>query len=81
MLYFTFGILFISIGFFMIIIFSTDYFDNDDDFDVDGAKQTIGTFAGILILIAGTFLLCESYNIQNKDKVEECKRSCEQIDE
>jgi len=80
MLYFTFGILFISIGFFMIIIFSTDYFDTDD-FDVDSAKQILGTFAGILILIAGTFLLCESYNIQNKDKVEECKRSCEQIDE
>lgn len=80
MLYFTFGILFISIGFFMIIIFSTDYFDTDD-FDVDSAKQILGTFAGILIMIAGIYLLIESYNIQNKDKVEECKRSCEQIDE
>lgn len=37
MLYFTFGILFIIIGVFMFIIYSTDYFDTDD-FDVDSAK-------------------------------------------
>lgn len=79
MLYFTFGILFIILGVFMIIIFSTDYFDNDD-FNVDSAKQILGIFAGFII-IAGIYLLIESYNIQNKDKVEECKRSCEQIDE
>lgn len=44
-------------------------------------KQILGTFAGILIMIAGIYLLIEGYNIQNKDKVEECKRSSEQIDE
>jgi membrane-bound ClpP family serine protease len=71
MLYFTFGILFIIIGVSFMVYYAME----------DFRTQMITGIIGFSFIIAGCFIVCKTDLPKSNIKVEECKRSCEQIDE